>query len=356
MKKDLLISPDISIKDALKKLDQTAEKILLVVNEKKQLIGALTDGDIRRGILSGIQLDETIEKIYNANPIFISKDDYQIDKLKKILLEKKIELIPIVDSEKRIIDYLDWEKAFSESPTKRDLHLIEKINIPIVIMAGGKGSRLEPFTTVLPKPLIPIGDKTILELIMEQFSFYGMSNFFLTLNYKANMIKAYFDYKSNDFRIKYIKEKDFYGTAGSLSLLKGKIKGTFFVSNCDIIIKANLSNAFQFHKKNNSTLTIISSIQHYQIPYGIVEFKKEGKVTGITEKPEYTFPINTGVYILEDECLDLIQEETFLDMPDLIHTLIKSEKNVYTYPVNENEYIDIGQWKEYRKALSLLQI
>jgi NDP-sugar pyrophosphorylase family protein len=210
-------------------------------------------------------------------------------------------------------------------------------------MAGGKGTRMAPFTNVLPKPLIPIGDKTILEHIMEEFSKNGISYFYFTLNYRGQMIRSYFDGSEHTYNIKYIWEKEFLGTAGSLKLLGQDSPEQFFVSNCDIIVKADYYDIWSFHNQSGSWLTIISAVQHNTIPYGVIHFEEGGKVKRIEEKPEYSYTINTGVYLLDRRCLEYIPENEVFHM-----------NPVYTYPINEGEYIDIGQWEEYRNAMDRL--
>jgi NDP-sugar pyrophosphorylase family protein len=224
----------------------------------------------------------------------------------------------------------------------------------VVIMPGGKGTRLDPITRVLPKPLIPIRDKTILELIIKEFYDYGISNFYLTLNYKGSMIEAYFNSIEKQYKVNYIWETDFLGTAGSLKLVEQEIADLFIVSNCDIIVKADYDDVINFHKNHNASLTILSSIQHYKIPYGVIEFKNGGVVNKITEKPEYSMTVNTGVYVFDKSILKYIPKNKIFDMNNLIDSLIANKKTVVTYPVNENDYIDIGQLEEYKKITNNL--
>jgi NDP-sugar pyrophosphorylase family protein len=231
-----------------------------------------------------------------------------------------------------------------------------ELEIPVVIMAGGKGNRLAPFTHVLPKPLIPVGEKTILELIIDEFRKFGITRYYFTLNFRGEMIRAYFDGVEKEYTVSYVWEEDFYGTAGSLKLLEEKISPTFIVSNCDIILKAEYEKVLSFHRETEADLTVLSSIQHHKIPYGVIEFSNGGKVTGIREKPEYTFPINTGVYVVNKECLEYIPEKKVFNMTDLIEVLIADGRKVFTYPVNEKDYTDIGQWEEYRKTLDLIKM
>lgn len=342
---DLLIDHTSSIKDAMKKLDIVASKILFVVEDDNFLIGSLTDGDIRRYILSNGSLDKSVIEACNKKTFRVAKPINE--KSLAIEMEKKdIIFTPVVNDKGIIEDILSYTDV-----TKHKLERsLKKLDMPVVIMAGGKGTRMEPFTNVLPKPLIPVGDKTMLEYIIDEYRNYQIDNFYITINYKGNLIKAYFDGTEKNYRINYLEEKEFCGTAGSLRILK-EVPETFIVSNCDIIVKANYNDVIEFHRSSNSVLTILSSIQHHAIPYGVVEFKDGGQVTNIQEKPEFSLPINTGVYILSKEAWDYIPENMFFHMTHLIEVLIKNGKKVMTYPVSESEYIDIGQWDEYKSAL-----
>ncbi len=356
--KDLFINEEATIKEALKKLDKTAEKVLFVVDKNKSLLGTITDGDIRRYIIKTGSLEGYIKEIYNKTPIKICETEKQDKKkIKNIFISKKLNVIPVVNGKNQVIDYLTWAQIFSNEEEKRHLYKKSKLlDIPVVIMAGGKGTRLAPFTQVLPKPLIPVGRKTIVEHIIDNFKQFGINRFFLTLNYKGELIKAYFNGIEKDYQIEFVWEEDFLGTAGSLRLLEDKIEGDFIVSNCDILVKANYEEIYAFHKKNDSIFTSITAIQHYKIPYGVVRIKENGKIRNIEEKPEHTFQINTGVYFLNKETLKYIPKNKYLDMPDLIRKMIENNENVFAYPVNEGDYIDIGQWEEYKKNIKKLQI
>lgn len=340
-------------KTALKRLDKSSGKVLLVINSKDKLLGTITDGDIRRHILSGKSLEENIMEIYNRNPYYLKEDSFSKDEAKKILLEKRIELIPILDKEDRPIDFLTWSQVFSDAKIKPVTRT--KIDVPVVIMSGGKGSRLEPFTKIFPKSLIPIGDKPIIDMVIEEFRAAGAREFYLTLNYKGEMIKLYLNNGRRDHDIRYIWEEDYLGTAGSLTLLNKKINGTFIISNCDVIVKVDFGDVVRFHKDEGALLTVLSSIQHHRIPYGVIRFKEKGKITDIVEKPEHTFSINTGVYVASKEVLKFIPHKAHFNMTDLIKVLIENNKKVIVYPVNESAYIDFGQWEEYRKNINYLQ-
>jgi dTDP-glucose pyrophosphorylase len=347
----LLISPNLSIRKALKTMDKSGEGILFVVDADRRLLGTLTDGDIRRGILNGTQITNSIADIFNTNPFTLKENSYTKEEAKKIIHEKRYEAIPVLSKDGKLVAYEKWNDLFQQnesSPTRAPLDL------PVVIMAGGKGTRMAPFTNVLPKPLIPIGEKTILELIIDRFLEYGIKNYYFTLNYRAEMIQAYFNSIDHEYKISYLKETEFRGTAGSLSLLPCDFPSTFIVTNCDILVKADFADVIAFHNKSGAMLTVISSIQHYTIPYGVIKFENGGKVTALEEKPEYSFCINTGIYILDSHCLKYLPKEGIFHMTNLMEALIADGEKVVTYPVNEKEYLDFGQWEEYRNAVGAL--
>lgn len=348
---ELLVSMGISLRDALKLINKTGEGILFVVDSWKMLLGTLTDGDIRRGLLAGTQINDSIVGIYNQKPFVFYEDEYNEESAKKIFREMRYEAVPILAADGCLIAYEKWNELLGKEEYKGPL---KAIDVPVVIMAGGKGTRMAPFTNVLPKPLIPVGEKTILELIIDSFKVHAVRDFYFTVNYRAEMIQAYFDCIEKDYSIAYLREKEFLGTAGSLRLLPENVSGTFIVSNCDIIVKADFAEVMDFHKKTGAMLTVISSIQHYKIPYGVVHFESGGIVKSLEEKPEYSFCINTGVYVLEHECLKYIPEGKMFHMTTLMEALMAAGRKVATYPINESEYVDVGQWEEYRSAVHLL--
>ena len=347
--KDLLIKSDMPIPEVLKIINNTGEKVLLVVNTKNCLIGTITDGDIRRAVLDGKSIEDSIDQVYNRAPIFLLENDATPEMVRRTLLENKIDLLPIVNKNHKVVDFITWSRAFSGHGFLEKKK--EKINMPVVIMAGGKGTRLEPITTIIPKPLIPVGSKTIVEHIMDRFKNNGVTEFYFTLNYLGEMIKAYLTSIEQKKTLHFVFETDFYGTAGSLTLAKENLPQTFIVSNCDILVNADYADVVKFHHKNKACLTIISAFQQHRIPYGVIEIKEKGVVAQIHEKPEKTVIINTGVYVIEHECLDYIPDKKMFHMTDLIEELMNKGKKVCTYPVNEKDYIDIGQWDEYRKAV-----
>lgn len=350
--KNLFISPTSTIKEALKKFNEIGEKVLIVVDKNNHLLGTITDGDIRRYILNTGTIEGNIENIYNKNPKFIYSNDSK-EKAKQIMLENKIEILPVIDKQKRVVDYIVWTDLFED---KFEYYKPkEKVDIPVVIMAGGKGTRLDPFTKVLPKPLLPVKDKTIVEHIIDSFKKFGYYKFILILNYKGKLIESYFNAIDKDYSIEFLWEDNFYGTAGALSLLKDINSENFFVSNCDILLRINYLDVLKAHMETKADFTTITSIKHYKIPYGVVETGENNFVKKINEKPEMTFQINTGVYLINKNILDYIPEKKYLDMPNLIHILIENDHKVLAYPINESDYLDTGQWDEYKKTLKILE-
>ncbi|MBC8412088.1 MAG: NTP transferase domain-containing protein [Nitrospira sp.] len=351
-KKDVFVSRHQSIKDALKKLENTAEKVLLVTDQDRKLLGTITDGDIRSYLLKGKSLDDDINDVYFKTPTVLKKGKFTMDEVRAIFLKKKLDLIPVLDQKGIVVDYMLWSQAFSEQvrPVKS-----VKIRVPVVIMAGGKGTRLEPFTKILPKPLIPVNDKPILEVILDEFSRQGANKYHLVLNYKGEMIEAYFKGCEKKFNLNYVWEKKFLGTAGGLKLIENLDSDLFIVSNCDVIVRAEFAEVIKLHKKQRASMTVLSSIQHHKIPYGVIDFKDKGEVTGIQEKPEYTVTINTGVYVINRDALEYIPDDEYFDMTDFIQVLLDKNMKVITYPVNSNDYIDIGQWEEYKISVEKLQ-
>jgi dTDP-glucose pyrophosphorylase len=339
----LLAEEHITVKEALKKMDVGGQKILLIVNNHHALLGVITDGDLRRHIIATGTLDGAIKEIYNQNPLYLTQNCYTIEEAKGIMREKKIEVLPIVDHKKEVVGVLIWTDIYGgKTPLSETT-----ISVPVVIMAGGQGKRLDPFTKVLPKPLIPFKDRPILEVIINRFRHYGVSNFYITLNYKGEMVKTYFESIEKDYRIDYIWENEFLGTAGSIKLLPPDISDIFIVSNCDIIVDADYADLLEFHRKKNNALTVVGSMQSYRIPYGIMQFGSEGKIENIREKPEIDFTVNTGLYVFSKEVIDCIPEGKPFNMTDLIEVLLKKNASVGVYPVSQKAYVDIGHWKEY---------
>jgi len=344
------ILSDASIKEALRKIDEAGRATLFVCEDDGSLLGALTDGDIRRSVLRTGDLKDKVLNCYNSDPVFVVDGGYNTDDVKHLMLEKAVEVIPVVDAKKRIIDILFWADIFGE-----DNKVLKKIDIPVAIMAGGKGTRLDPFTRILPKPLIPIGDKAIIDIIMEKFSRHGVDEFFISINHKAKMIKSYFEEMNSSYKIRYIEEESPLGTAGSLTFLRGKVADSLLVSNCDIIIDYDYSEIVDFHKAHNYDITIVGSYRNFVIPYGVCETKDNGLLVNIVEKPEYDFIVNTGMYLLRKNTLEMIPEGERFHITDLVRKVKDNQGTVGIFPITEKSWIDIGQWEEYKKVIERLQ-
>jgi NDP-sugar pyrophosphorylase family protein len=249
-----------------------------------------------------------------------------------------MEFVPVIDNTNQVKDIYLWEELFLEQklpPQKR-------FTLPVVIMAGGLGTRLKPLTNVLPKPLIPLGEKTIIEEIFERFANHGCNEFFVSVNYKAELIKYYLKDQNLPYQLVFFNEGKPLGTAGSLSLLKGQINETFFVSNCDIIIEQDYSEILDYHRVNKNEITIVAALKHYPIAYGTIETGENGRLLKIIEKPELTFKINSGMYILEPHLLNEIPENQIFDITSLIEKILDRNGNAGVFPVSEGSWRDIG--------------
>ena len=340
------ISIDVNntILQGLKKMDQEGVKSLLVYSNEI-FLSLLTIGDIQRSIIKGVDLTSSIESIIDTKKIFANEKD-DIEAIKKKMYGLKAECMPVLSDEGKLVNVYFWRDLFGIKLNQ----LREKIDLPVVIMAGGKGTRLRPFTNVLPKPLIPIGNQTMLEDIMDRFVESGCHDFYISVNYKAETIKQYFQNLRNPlYNISYFQEENPLGTAGSLHLLKDKINSTFFVSNCDIIIDEDYAEILRYHRQSGNEITVVAAIKNYAIPYGTLETGLSGRLQSIQEKPDITFKINTGMYILEPHLINEIPANEFYHITSLIDKLIKDDRKVGVFPINEGSWTDIGNWDEYMK-------
>lgn len=342
----MLIEESVSVLEAMQRLDDVATKILFVV-EKRVLKATLTDGDIRRWILRGGRLDSPVKEAANYRPKYVSEN--QLGDIKKIMDEFSLESIPIVDEKHRVVD-IYMRNTSKKSAAK------EIVGIPVVMMAGGKGTRLYPYTKILPKPLIPIGDVPIAELIIDAFAECGCRECHMIVNHKKNMIKAYFSEMDKGYDIRYVDEDIPLGTGGGLSLLKGKIQETFFLTNCDILIQEDLSKIYKLHKEKGHAITMVCSLNNLQVPYGVVEVAEDGTVESMKEKPNLSFLTNTGVYVVEPEVLDEIEDNTFIGFPDIIKRCKNKGMKIGVYPISEKAWLDMGQIDELEKMRERLKL
>ncbi len=344
--KDFSIKKTDSVKNAMVRMKEIGEKVLFVVDDHERLFGAVSGGDIRKWILSEGNINEAVELVCNQTPVYV-RVDYDIESIKKTLLDLKIECIPVVDDQGRMQNILIWDIVFRNGLAKPR----NDISVPVVIMAGGKGNRLDPFTRILPKPLIPIGEKAIIEIIMDKFKNYNVSTFYLSVNHKAQMIKSYFNDINCEYNIGYIEEPKPLGTAGSLKLIPDSHSDTFLVTNCDIIIEGDLSEIVKLHNEKQYDMTMVVSYRNYVIPYGVCNITNGGLLESISEKPAYDLLVNTGMYVINRAVLDLIPDDTFYDVTDLLADAKNAGLSVGVFPIDESSWIDVGQWDEYRKTI-----
>ena len=349
--KNITIHPQATIKESMEAMGKASEKVLLVVDDEQILLGTLSDGDIRRYILRSGELSGTIQEAYQREPIFVFQDDYNIERIKKVLIENKIGLIPILHKNRKIIDFVTWETIFGNNRESES----QKLNVQVVIMAGGKGTRLEPFTRILPKPLIPVGDKPVIDHIIDRFVAYGIREFYLTIHHMAKIIRAYFEEKVPDYSVGIVEEDEPRGTAGSLKLLADKLNKPFFVSNCDVVIETDYADLYRFHLQNKHDITLVASAKQFNIPYGICELNGGGSLERIEEKPEYNFLVNAGMYVLNPTVLKLIPNNQLFHITHLIDKIKENGGQIGVYPVSEKAWIDVGQWTEYRKGLKVIE-
>ena len=334
----ILVNEQSSIREVLTIIDANATQIALVVDSAKNLLGTVTDGDIRRGLLNGLTLDDCIETIIFRAPLTAKLSDSKEQIITKALA-KKIHQVPIVDEQNCVIGLKEIEELIKPNvkPNK------------VVLMVGGLGTRLYPLTQDTPKPLLKVGDKPILQTIVERFADYGFINIVMCVNYKGHMIQDYFgDGSAFGVIIEYVLEEERMGTAGALSLLTEKPNDPFFVMNGDLLTNVNFESLLDYHQTQDSTATMCVREYDFQVPYGVVSVEGN-QVTSIEEKPVHKFFVSAGIYMLSPRVLNLIPQNQFYDMPTLFEKIIHSKDNAISFPIHEY-WLDIGRMSEYEQA------
>jgi len=334
----IILNHDTSIKEAMKIIDNSTIKIALVLDDNKRLIGTVTDGDIRRSILKGVTLNESVYHTMNRSFIYALVGDSK-EKISKIARDNEVNQVPIVDKDFILVGIEDATNYFT-SP--------KRVNT-VVLMAGGIGSRLKPLTNQTPKPMLRVMNKPILEIILESCIKYGFNNFIFSVNYKSEIIEDYFgDGKKFGVKIQYVHDEGRMGTAGSLYFLKQQLSEDFVLMNADLLTNINFDNLVDFHLHSNSKATMCVREYDFQVPYGVVNVQND-KVTSIDEKPVHNFFINAGIYMLNPSVLNYIPENSFFDMPTLFNILIESKEKVFPFPIREY-WLDIGEIGSFNKA------
>ena len=327
-----------TIRKALSVIDSGGVKIALVVDTDNKLLGTISDGDIRRGLLRKKLLNETIEDVYFKNPTTANKGASKEDLL-HLCLVNGISQVPIVDEDRKVIDLFIIDDGLQKK--QHENH--------VVLMVGGLGTRLRPLTENTPKPMLKVGGKPILETIVKRFVDDGFTNITMCLGYKSNVIQDYFrDGGSFGANIDYIVEEERMGTAGALTLLEKRLDNPFFVMNGDLLTNINFEKMLDFHVEHNSKATMCVREYDIEVPYGVVNVANEN-ITSIIEKPIHSFFVNSGIYLLEPDCIDLIPDNKFYDMPTLFEELIAAKEKIISFPLQEY-WLDIGRVADYEKA------
>lgn len=349
IKEKITIQVSATLIQALHQMDEVKHKMLLVF-DGKQFVSILTIGDIQRAIIANPDMNVTVGSILSPETKSYCNTNQSIDEIKSEMLRLRCELMPVVDDKGKIMKIYYWSDFFKHAEGEHR----EKIDLPVVIMAGGKGTRLKPITNIIPKPLVPVGNKTILEVIMDQFEGIGCKKFYMSVNYKADMMEYYLSQLDHKYNIEFFMEDKPLGTIGSVSLLKGKIATPFFVSNCDSINDQDYRDVYDYHIQNKNELTIVTMVKSFRIPYGVIETGEDGLMLNLKEKPELSYQVNTGVYILNPELIDEIPEGEFFHITHLMEKVKARGGRVGCFPVSENAWHDMGEWHEYLKMINVL--
>lgn len=349
--KSYIASSEINVVEAMRKIDKGAKGILFLADEEERLIGCLTDGDIRRWLIKSADLTAPVSKLMFPRPKYIFMSD-NIDA--RAYMEKHvITALPVLNTERKIVDIIFLNSRDNQRVERKKTQME---NIPVVIMAGGKGTRLYPYTRILPKPLIPIGEIPIIERIINRFTEYGIKDFYLTVNYKKRMIKSYFDELSPDYHISYVEEDKPLGTGGSLRLIEGRFERPIFVTNCDTLVEADYADIYRRHLESGNAITIVSSLKNQIIPYGVLKVGEQGIVHAIEEKPNIPYFINTGMYVIDPELIDIIPENVMYHMTRLTEEVMKQGMKVGIYPISEEAFLDMGEFEEMQRMEEKLKV
>ena len=341
-----LIDKKSSIKNAIIKIRKNGARTLVVVDKKKKLLGTISEGDIQKSILKNVKISSSINNIYNKKPKKISLKKYDKKKIKEIFLNEQYGILPLVNDYGIVKKILTWEETFN--PDKKFLKLKD---VDVVIMAGGKGERLKPLTEILPKPLVPINNKPMLEHIIESLKFFNFNKFHFVLNHQAELIKSYFINNYKNLKINFIKETKPLGTAGGIYFIDKKTSSNdLLIANCDTLFKVDYVKFFNFHKNSNNILTLaVSNMQHI-FPYGFCKVNSR-KLVSIKEKPKLSFIANTGLYFANKKITKLIPKNKRFEMTDLIKKCLSTGKKIGIYEIPESSWTDLGQLSDFKKVL-----
>ncbi|MDO4566044.1 MAG: sugar phosphate nucleotidyltransferase [Oscillospiraceae bacterium] len=336
---DYTIEGSASVSEALRKLESDWYKILFIAPDD-ELRGVVTDGNIRRFLLAGGSMDEPVELAANLEPV--SLRGFHEGAARELLEKKQISCVPMLDERGKI-----HALVFPEETIHR---LARDIDAPVIIMAGGCGTRLQPYTEILPKPLIPVGGVTITEQIMRRFKKFGCAQFSLVVNHKRSLIKSYFSEVASGRGLEFIDEEEPLGSGGGLSFFRGRFDRPVFVANCDSVVEADYADILSFHEKSGSLVTMVCCKKKLDIPYGVVEAGENGAISAIQEKPDLRFLTNTGLYVVSPEFIEMVPYGRFSPMTELIGYCLEMGEKISAYTVEDECFIDIGQLDDLKSV------
>lgn len=337
--KQAFVRENLTLRQIMKNMNNSALGIALVVDKDSRLLGTVTDGDIRRALLQGNELEDNVLEVMNSTPYTVKLNTPDED-IRDLLIEKKIKKIPVLNDYGQVVNIRILEE-FLKKPSKKENQ--------VILMAGGLGSRLRPLTYDIPKPLLKVGEKPILEIIVDQFKSQGFNNFLITVNYKSDQIKNYFqDGKSFGVNIQYVEEKKRLGTAGALSLLTEKPQQPFIVMNGDLLTKINYNSFLEYHINGDYAISVGGREYEFQVPYGVLDIDDE-EVISLKEKPKFKFFVNAGIYVITPNLISNIPLNTYYDMTTLIDEVLQDNGKVGCFPIYEY-WMDIGQHEDFQKA------
>ncbi|MCT1532643.1 nucleotidyltransferase family protein [Sphingobacterium daejeonense] len=333
-----LINNDQTVREALIKLDKLGSSpILFVVKEENILIGALTDGDLRRGFIRGLGFEDALISFLQPNPKYLLENEDNIDAI-ELYKKNHFKVLPILNKKGQIIDVLNFDKISTI------------INADAVLMAGGEGKRLRPLTESTPKPLLKVGEKPIIEYNIDRLKNVGIKNIHLSVNYLAEQLEEYFgDGESKSLKIKYVKEDKPLGTIGSVLLVDHFDHEDIIVMNSDLLTNIDFADFFRVFKDSNASMAVAATSYHVDVPYAVLEVNDNNSVKSLKEKPRYTYYSNAGIYILKKEVLKMIPQNKFFDITDLMDKIIEMNLKLITYPIN-GYWLDIGKPEDFKKA------
>lgn len=338
-----VINQNAAILEALTKINELPPNplVLFVVDEENRMVGSLTDGDIRRALISGASLNGRISLVMHKNFRYIAKNDIDNVLLIKELNAKKITLIPVLDDGKHIVETIDLQKCKTRLP------------VDAVLMAGGKGERLRPLTEKTPKPLLPVGDKCIIDHNVDRLISYGVKHISVTVNYLKEQIEEHYSTPRNGVKIDTCREPKFLGTIGSIKFVETFYNDSILVMNSDLFTNIDYEDFYLHFKRHDAAMSVAAVPYDVSIPYGILDL--EGRdIKGLLEKPKYNYYANAGIYLIKKSALAEIPNDTFFNATDLVEKLIAEGKKVIRYPLN-GTWIDIGNPQEYQKAKDLVK-